>query len=259
MAPDSRIEKGAGPAVVLSHGSMMTCAMFEPQIDYLAKNYRVIAYNNRTWAEPDMRLTLDDLVEDCRALLDESGIERCVLLGMSMGGHMALPFALKYPERLDGLILTGAGAKAFPKEIQDITGESFGELNRNGLVPRAWGEKTAHVVFGQSTFETNRELIDYWIDRWVEAPARAVYHQGMTWIYKEDLLKRVGAIHVPTLIIQGEEEIAYLNEWVQPMLGVMPDVSLTTIPKAGHFVNLEQPEAYNEVVASFLERLYTKR
>lgn len=257
MSRDSiYIERGSGPVVVFCHGSMMDYSMFAPQLAYLARKYRVVAYNNRTWAEPDTPLSLDDLVEDCRIFLDGLNIERCVLAGMSMGGHMAIPFALKYQERLDGLVVTGAGAAAFPQEIQEITGKSFSELDIEGKVPLEWAEKTAHVVFGETTFKTNRALIDLWTNRWTEARARTVYHQGMTWIYKEDLSDRVGDIRTPTLIVQGEEEMAYLTEWTLPMLEVMADATLTRIPRAGHFANLEQPEAVNRALWDFLGRVY---
>lgn len=169
---------------------------------------------------------------------------------------MAISFALKYQERLDGLVVTGAGAAAFPKKIQEITGESFAELDIEGTVPLTWAVKTAHVVFGQTTFAKNRALIDFWTDRWTEARARTVYHQGMTWIYKADLSALVGDIRVPTLIVQGEEETAYLTEWALPMLEAMADVTLTKIPRAGHIANLEQPEAVNRALSEFLGRVY---
>jgi pimeloyl-ACP methyl ester carboxylesterase len=249
------IERGSGPAVVFSHGSMMTHAMFEPQIDCLAREYRVIAYDNRTWFQPHNPHTLDDLVEDCRSLLDDLNVTKCVLFGMSMGGHMAIPFALKYPERLRGLVLMGAGAAAFPPDIRNLTGESFGQLDIDGTVPRAWAERTAQVVFGKTTFATNRALIDHWVDRWTEAPARVVYRQGMSWIYKEDLSDRMKELKIPVQIIHGEEETAYLMDWVLPMLEVLPDSALARIPGAGHFANLENPKAVNIALSDFLRRI----
>lgn len=229
--------------------------MFQPQLKGLEAVSRMIAYDNMTWSDPDRSVSLDELVEDCRAQMDTRGLDRCVLLGMSMGGHMALEFALKYPDRLEALILTGAGAVAFPQFVQDITSESFSELNADGLVPRNWAEGTVTVVFGESTFEKNPALIEYWIDQWTKEPARAVYHQGMTWIHKRDLLEEYRFLTMPVLTIQGAEETAYANEWIEPMLEVVPDIRSVTIPEAGHFVNIEQPEAFNAAVREFLESL----
>ena len=243
------------PPLVCAHGSMMRQSMFQPQLERLGACCSVITYDNVTWTNPDKRVSIDDLVEDCRAQMDAHGLDRCILLGMSMGGHMALEFALKYPERLKALILTGAGAVAFPQFVQDITSESFSELDMDGLVPRSWAERTAKVVFGKSTFEGNSALIAHWIDQWTKEPARAVYHQGMTWIHKRDLLEESRSLTMPVLIIQGAEETAYVNEWVDPMLEAVPDIRSVVIPEAGHFVNIEQSDAFNQAIAQFLVSL----
>lgn len=243
------------PTVLLAHGSMMRSSMFQPQIEALGASYRMIAYDNITWSFPDRGFTLDDLVEDCRSQMDRHGLERCILLGMSMGGHMALEFAVKYPERLEALILTGAGALAFPPEIKELTGDSFKALDIDGLVPRSWAEFTATVVFGASTYTNNPSLIEYWIDRWTREPARSVYHQGMTWINKRDILAPLAETDLPILVVQGAEEGAYLNEWILPMLEMIPTIQSVTIPQAGHFVSIEQPARFNRAVCRFLDTL----
>ena len=111
------------------------------------------------------------------------------------------------------------------------------------------------MVFGETTFASRRSLIDYWINRWTEAPARVVYRQGMSWIYKDDLSSRIPEIKIPVQIIQGEEETAYLTAWVLPMLDRLSDAGLSVIPRAGHFANLENPEAVNTALTAFLDRL----
>ena len=122
---DRYIEKGAGPAVVFSHGTLMDATMFDPQLDHLAeRGYRAIAYNSRVLTGEPATHMLGDLVEDCRALLDDLGIQKCVLAGMSVGGFMALEFALAYPgaferadphrRHLEGLYGRGAGGLSPP-------------------------------------------------------------------------------------------------------------------------------------------------
>jgi pimeloyl-ACP methyl ester carboxylesterase len=139
--------------------------------------------------------------------------------------------------------------------MRDLTLQSFSELDIDGLVPRSWAEKTAQIVFGESTFRSNPDLVELWIDRWTQAPARTVFHQGMTWIGKRDLLEQSKSITIPVLLIQDAEETAYLNAWAEPMLETVERCSMVTIPNAGHFVNLEQPEAFNKAVREFLDTL----
>ena len=76
---------------------LMDNTMFKPQLQGLADKYRVISYNNRTLLGELSEHDLDDLVEDCNQFLNQLGLGRCVLGGQSMGGFMAMTYALKYP------------------------------------------------------------------------------------------------------------------------------------------------------------------
>ena len=112
-------EAGIGPALLLGHGTMMDRTMFADQLAGLSDTYRVVAFDHRArtenWRGP---YDLDDLADDVVALLNSLDIERCVLGGMSMGGFMALRFALRHQDRLDGLVLidTMAAAPVLPTD-----------------------------------------------------------------------------------------------------------------------------------------------
>ena len=196
---DRYIENGYGPAVVFSHGTSMDATMFDPQLENLAgRGYRAIACNSRVLTGEPAPHTLGDLAEDCRALLDDLGIETCVLAGMSVGGLMALEFALAYPERLEGLIVIAATSLAYPAEEREQFHREFDKLDVDGMVPRAFAEWVAPYCFGATTLAHNRELVDHWIERWATTvPARAVLYQGRSWIDKEDITARLATIDVP--------------------------------------------------------------
>ena len=183
------IEKGSGPAVVFSHGTLMDATMFDPQLDHLAeRGYRALAYNSRVLTGEPAPHTLDDLVEDCRALLDDLGIGKCVLAGMSVGGFMALEFALAYPERLNGLILIAATSKGYAAEEREAYHHQFDKLDVDGTVPRPFAEWVAPFCFGETTLARNKALADHWVERWsTTVPARAVLVQGRSWIDKADI------------------------------------------------------------------------
>lgn len=80
-------DRGEGHAVVFCHGTFMDRTMFEPQVEALSEDYRVVAYDTRArtdqYADP---YDLYDLADDCTALMDAKGLDSCVLGGMSMGG-----------------------------------------------------------------------------------------------------------------------------------------------------------------------------
>ena len=175
-------EKGAGPAVVFSHGTLMDATQFDSQLDHLAeRGYRALAYNSRVLTGEPAPHTLDDLVEDCRALLDDLGIGTCVLAGMSVGGFMALEFALAHPDRLNGLILIAATAQGYTAEEREGYHRRFDKLDVDGMVPRAFAEWVAPFCFGATTLARNGALVEHWVERWATTvPARAVlfHRQG---------------------------------------------------------------------------------
>ncbi len=254
---DRYSEKGSGPAVVFSHGTLMDATMFAPQLDHLAeRGYRALAYNSRVLTGAPAPHTLGDLVEDCRALLDDLGIGRCVLAGMSVGGFMALEFALAYPERLQGLILIAATSQAYTAEERAAYHGRFDDLDVDGMVPRDFAEWVAPFCFGETTLARNRPLVDHWIERWATTvPARAVLFQGRSWIDKEDITARLASVDVPALVVHGEEDVPLPIARALPMADALPDATLARVAQAGHSVNLEAPQAVNAAIAAFLGRL----
>lgn len=251
------IDAGAGPAIVFSHGTFMDRTMFAPQVEALARDWRVVAYDSRVLAGPNVPHTLDDLVDDAVALLDRLGIERCVLAGMSLGGFMAMQFALRHPERLDGLVLIDAFAKDYSAEERAQFGPKFRELDRDGMIPRPFAEWVAPICFGATTLRRDPALVRHWVERWCgRIPARAVWHQALSWLDKPDHTPLLGRIEVPTLILCGEEDVRMPKGHLQEMLAALPYGELVTIPEAGHTSNLENPEATNRALSAFMARVH---
>jgi 3-oxoadipate enol-lactonase len=252
------IEKGSGPAIVFEHGTLMDATMFESQIAHLAAHgYRGIAHNSRTLVGPNVRHSLSDLVEDTRLLLDDLELERVVLAGMSVGAFMAIDFALKYPARLAGLVLIDGKASPYTdKQRADYIPE-FSKCDIDGPVPRDFAAWDAHYCFGPTTFEQNRPLVDAWIDRWATLiPARAVWHQALSWLDKPDRTARLSEIETPTLVIHGEEDVPIPIAQAIDLLHYLPDATFVKVRNAGHSSNLENPAIVNHALASFMDRLH---
>ena len=251
------IEKGSGPAVVFSHGTLMDATMFAPQLDHLAeRGYRAIAYNSRVLTGEPGPHTLGDLVEDCRALMDGLGIGKCVLAGMSVGAFMALEFALAHPERLQGLIVIAGTSLDYTADERKAYHGQFDKLDVDGTVPRDFAEWVAPFCFGETTRAGNEALVAHWIERWAATvPARAVLFQGRSWLDKEDITARLAAVRLPALAVHGEEDVPLPIERARAMADALPGATFVRVPGAGHSVNLEQPAIVNAAIARFLGRL----
>lgn len=115
------IEQGQGQPLILLHGNGEDTTYFEHQIPYFSKSYHVIAIDTRGHGKSPRGkkpFTIKQFAEDLHDFMDEKGIEKAVILGFSDGGNIALTFALKYPERVEKMIVDGANL--FPSGVKPL-------------------------------------------------------------------------------------------------------------------------------------------
>ena len=115
------IEQGLGQPLILLHGNGESCDYFEHQITFFEKDYHVIAIDTRGHGKSprgEKPFTIKQFAEDLHDFMDEKGIAKANLLGFSDGGNIALTFALKYPERIDKMIVDGANL--FPSGVKPL-------------------------------------------------------------------------------------------------------------------------------------------
>ena len=155
-----------------------------------------------------------------------------------------------------GRLKTAEGLVDYTADEREQYHREFGKLAVDGMLPRAFAEWTAPYCFSATTLARNRPLVDHWIERWTATiPARAVLFQGRSWIDKKDITGQLDAIHLPALVIHGEEDSPIPIERALPMVDALPDATLARIPQAGHSVNLEAPAAVNTAIVRFLNHL----
>jgi pimeloyl-ACP methyl ester carboxylesterase len=249
-------DRGEGPPVVLCHGTLMDRTMFEPQVEALSDEYRVVAYDTRARTDRYAEAyDLYDLADDCAALMDATGIDSCVLGGMSMGGFMALRFAERYPERLEGLVFVDSTAGPHETQEREQYGEMIEMAREAGEIPEQLAEVIKPILFGNTTTQENHELVERWADRWLTYPGEAVYHEVNSWLERPDFTDELDDIDVPALVIHGEEDNA-LDPSRSDSLADRLDARRVIVPGAGHSSNLENPEPVNTAIREFLGEIY---
>lgn len=260
MAFELYKEKGAGPAVIFNHGTLMDYTMFDPQLDFLSQNgYRAISQNSRVLTATPARHTLEDLADDTARLADQLGLSDYVVAGMSTGAFMAVDFALKYKDRAAGYIIIEGQSCAYPEADQQAFDKEFALFDVDGPVSRERAEWAAPFCFGEHTYANNRQLVDHWIDRWTSRiPSRAVWAQGTSWVFKPDLTARLREIEQPVLIIHAEGDMPVPIARGYQMLENLKDATLVKVPNSGHTSNLENAEVVNYAIKGFLDRIYGK-
>lgn len=248
--------EGSGPALLCAHGTLMDRTMFQPQLEALAPEYQVAAYDLRARTEHCLTpYDLDDLVEDCRAVIEGLDLDEPVLAGMSMGGFMALRYALEYPETISGLVLIDSMAEPHPDDDVALYSEMIESVRDQPAPPQPLAETVTHFLFGETTREERPDLVDTWVERWRTYPGEAVYHEVQSWLEREDVSEKVQTVDLPALVVHGEEDPSIEPEYGESMADAL-DGRLELIPEAGHSSNLERPEPVNAAIADFLESVY---
>jgi len=249
-------DRGQGPPVLLLHGLFMDHSMLDPMVDALSGRYRVITPDLRGHGRSEHRTeerTLWDVMEDQVALLDTLGIERAVWGGASVAGPIALRAALRHPDRVVGLVLIST--QAGPEHATRLPAY---EAWADAVAKQGWTEDallgSATTNFGRSTPEALRHR---WMERWRAQPVDDVREIMRSLTRHESLLERLGDVHVPALVLYGDDDdIALQLDEVEQMVHALPKVfDFVRIAGAGHSPTLEQPEAAAAAVGGFLDSL----
>ena len=249
-------DRGEGPPLVLCHGTLMDRTVFRSQTEAVSDEYRVIAYDTR--ARTDQYADyydLYDLADDCAALMDGKGIDSCVLGGTAMGGLMALRFADRYPERLDGLVLMDTTAGTLTKDEREQYRIIMKEMRRSEELPEKYVGLVKRMLFGDTTLQEDPEVAEQWVNRMFTYPWQAVHHEMDSWLDRPDFTPKLDGIDVPALVVHGEQDLA-LEPARSDSLVEKLDARRVIVPEAGHSANMEKPEPVNEAIREFLESVY---
>ena len=219
------VEKGLGKPLILLHGNGEDGSYFEYQIDCFSANYRVIAIDTRGHGQTprgEKPFTIVQFAEDLHDFMDESGIDQALLLGFSDGGNIALTFALKYPERVEKLILNGAnlfpsGVKAryqWPIEIGYHIAKFFAKKSEKAKL--------------------NAEMLGLMVNEPHIDPVE------------------LARLTMPVLVVAGTKDMIKETH-TRLIYKSLPNAQLSII-EGNHFVANKNPDAFNKVVADFLRK-----
>jgi 3-oxoadipate enol-lactonase len=224
------------PVVVLSNSLGATRAMWDPQVPALAERYRVITYDTRGHGEspvPAGPYTLDDLVDDLVALLDEVGAERADVAGLSLGGMTGMRLAAREPARVHRLALLCTSAFVGP-----------GPYGDRARMVRAEGTGTVAPAVIERWFTPGfREQEPDLVAR-MEAMIAGTPDEGYAGcceaIDAMDLRPDLARIVAPTLVVSGWDDPALPPEHQQAIADGIPGAELLTVSPGAHLANIEQ-------------------
>ncbi len=248
-AARQRSYDAAGPAgghpIVFVHGIRVTRKQWLPQMRDLGGEYRVIAADlPGHGALAGVAFSLDAAVQRVREVVDEAADGRALVVGLSLGGYVAIEFARRWPEKAAGLVLTGCSGN--PRGVLSLIPATV------ALFTRAVGDRWLTFIN-----EINFRV------RYGDELAREQLDAGFFFTAMQDALKqlrgndfrrRLKAYPGPVLILNGERDTLFrITELT--FLTAAQDARLQLIRDAGHVANLEEPAAYSRALRRFAQCL----
>ncbi len=250
----SYLEAGSGPPLVLLHGIGSAAASFRRQLETLSARFRVAAWDAPGYgASTPLSVEHPDASHYAAALhawLGALGMERCHLVGQSLGTLIAARFAAEQPGRILGLTLASIarGHGRLPSlERQRLLAQRLDDLTQLG--PQGMAAKRGPRLLGREATETMRQMV-------VEVMARVRaqgYAQAASMLSTADItadLARLPAA-MPIQIIVGQADVITPPAGNLEIAAALPDASVHVIRGAGHALYLEKPEAFNRLVSDF--------
>ncbi|HWN93304.1 MAG TPA: alpha/beta fold hydrolase, partial [Verrucomicrobiae bacterium] len=254
-------ETGQGAPLVFVHEFAGDYQSWHLQVRYLSRRYRTIAFNARGYPPSDVpedpaAYSQEQAAEDIRGLLDALGIERAHICGLSMGGYATLHFGLRHPGRALSLVVAGAGYGSVATEREKFrrdVEETARRFEQDGMVAVAefYTKGPTRVQFMDKDPLGWREFYDQFIAQSAKGHALTMRGVQMTRPSVYELEAAMEKLTVPTLVVTGDED----EPCLEPALFMKRKIrssGLVVMPKAGHTVNLEDPDAFNRAVLDFL-------
>lgn len=245
---------GEGEPLLLIMGYSGTMDLWAPEmLKELASKYQIIIFDNRGMGKTtasDKEFTIERFADDTRGLLDALGIERAHVLGWSLGTYIAQELSLRYPDRVEKLILyagdCGGKEAIYPgPEIMDALGDTSASS-------RERGEKLLATLFPEKWLKEHPDPRTYFPEITETSSPENVERQYQAWQKWKGTYSRLAKITQPTLLITGADDVntPWQNSLI--MIDLIPGAWLVQLEGGGHGVMYQYPKKFSRIVLTFL-------
>ncbi len=245
---------GAGAAVMLVAGLGGKASFWNPQVPAFARDFQVITHDHRgTGGSSRTRLvySAQQMAEDVVRLMDALGIERAHVVGHSTGGAVGQHIALRYPDRLDRLVMSGAWCG--PDELFI---ETF-RLRRQVLItcgPQAYHMLGTLLATPADWLRERFESLERYLEpRLEDFPGLEIELSRLSAVMSHDLRSEVAGIRAPTLVLGALDDQLTPAGFQRELAGRIEGAELELFVNGGHFFPITQADAYHARVLRFLQ------
>lgn len=242
---------GRGKPVVLIHRASANHEMWQPQVEYFSKKYKVLTYDVRGHgqSEGSDKYSCELFADDLKALLDNLNIKKPYVCGLSLGGMIAQAYAVKYSDALSALVLADTAASSALTLKDKLQKLLFPKFIVKFLIRILSMERYADFAF--LFFKKMKPDVKEYLKKQLIDFKKQELLKLTDAIYDFNLLE-LSKINVPTLIVLGELERKAVFIHVEKMKELIKDSLIVVIPDAMHTSNLENPKKFNEALEEFL-------
>ena len=240
--------------LVFIHGYPFDQSIWKEQVIALSEQARIIAYDVRGYGSSSKgkeKFSIDLFADDLIFLLDSLQVNKVIVCGLSMGGYIALNLVKRYTDRVKGLVLYDTqcyadNAIAKAKRYENIA------LIRNGGKQK-YLEDMCKILFSPVTFQQNGEIIKITLDLMLKATDEVLIQTLEAMAEREETCSILSAIKIPAMVLCGEHDILTPPEKSEYMQQQIPGSVLHVIANSGHLAHLENKDAFNQHLNSFLK------
>jgi 3-oxoadipate enol-lactonase len=242
---------GVGDTIVLIHGGLVDRRMWDEQFSQFAKSFRVIRYDQPGFGKSQAAQDLFEPVKDLHGLLTVLNVKKCVLIGVSFGGQIAIEYTLAYPEKVEFLVPVASALKGYPykpgadrsliftaareKRIEEAIDLWFKDPIFQALTNYPGAAEKMRIMLRDNFAAWSSNLL-----------AKSQWPSFKT----IDLLPQIKA---QTLVITGEHDNPNILEIANLLVNKIPNARRLTIAGADHHPNMEEVERFNSAVLEFLK------
>ena len=238
----SYLEVGQGTPIVILHGLMGGLSNFDAVADFLVtKGYKVVIPELPLYTQSLLKTNVKAFARYVKDFIIFKGFERVILLGNSLGGHIALYHTKMYPEKVAGLILTGSSGL-----YESAMGDSYPkrgdyEYIKNKTEMVFYDPKTATKDMVDEIYALVNDRIK--VIKTVTIAKSAIRH---------NMAKDLPKMHVKTCLVWGKNDVVTPPDVAEEFHKLLPNSNLFWIDKCGHAAMMEHPDQFNNIVADWL-------
>lgn len=245
-----------GVPVLFVHGFPFSSAMWDAQLEAASRRYRTIAYDIRGMGNSEVgdgQYTIEGHVDDLLGVLDHLGIAKAVVVGLSMGGYIALRALERNPERFLAAVLCDTRSEADDNAGRVKRAAGAASVKRDGAA--AFAESFVPAVFAPESLRTKPEAVKLIREIISTTSPLSIAGHLIAMAARTDTTDSLASIAVPTLIMVGEKDAVTPPAAARALHERMPKSELHIVPGAAHMSNLENPEFFNARLMEFLEQV----